>query len=397
MLLGLCAARTAAAQPQQNPREDARIHVGPLYLTPSIQLREFGVDTNVFNSSADPQSDFTFTAGPQLNLWVPVGRRAMLKTTGGADLVYFQKYGSERSINPHAQVRAELYLHRLTLFAENDLINTRQRPNYEIDVRARRLENTLRAGGELRLSTKFSVEVAGRQSVVKFDGDALFAGSYLEQSLNRDSRGVTANFRYHRTPLTTIVLRTEAARDRFSFSPLRDASTLRIQPGIEFRPPALVAGSAYLGVRRLVAEHDELPDFRGMAASARLRFRLPGATSVEFAGDRDLGYSYEPLQPYYIVDGYGATVRRRIVGSFDASLGAQRQRYSYRDLVMAGRARGVLERQDLTLIYTMSVGYTLNRDMRVGVGISRMNRTSNTNRFAEYEGFRVGTSVTYGL
>jgi hypothetical protein len=397
LLVGLCGAHTAAAQPRQNPREDARIHVGPLYLTPTVQLREFGLDTNVFNSSADPQSDFTFTAGPQVDLWVPVGRRALLKTSGGADLVYFQKYGTERSVNPHAQVRGEVYLQRLTLFAENDVLHTRQRPNFEIDVRARRLENTIRAGAELRLSTKFSVEVAGRQSVVKFDGDAFFAGSYLEQSLNRDTRGVAASFRYQRTPLTAIVLRTEAARDRFSFSPLRDADTLRIQPGVEFRPPALIAGSAYLGLRRLTARHDALPDFRGMAGSARLRFRLPGATAVEFAGDRDLGYSYEPLQPYFVVDGYGATVRRRIVGRFDASLGGQRQRYSYRDLVLPNRTGIQPERQDLTLVYTMSIGYTLNRDMRVGLGVSRMNRTSNTNRFAAYEGFRVGTSVTYGL
>ena len=36
------------------------------------------------------------------------------------------------------------------------------------------------------------------------------------------------------------------------------------------------------------------------------------------AGDRDLGYSYEELQPYFVVDGYGVTVRRQIVGRFDA-------------------------------------------------------------------------------
>ncbi len=96
--------------------------------------------------------------------------------------MYFQTYASERSVNPHALVRGELYLQRLTLFAENDLLNTRQRPNYEIDARARRLENTIRLGGELRLSPKFSVELAGRQSLVKFDGDASFSGSYLEQS-----------------------------------------------------------------------------------------------------------------------------------------------------------------------------------------------------------------------
>jgi len=375
------------------------MHVGPVYLTPGLQVRDIGIDTNVFNTNADPKSDFTFTIGPKADVWVPVARRALVKASGGADVVYFQNYASERSINPHAQVRGELYLQRVTLFAENDLVNTRQRPNFEIDVRARRLENTVRVGGELRVSTKLSAEVSGRQSIVKFDGDAIFAGSYLQESLNRDSKGVSASVRYRLTPLTTIAVRTEAFQERFAFSPLRDADTIRIQPGIEFRPPALVAGSAYVGVRRFAARHDELPDYKGMVGSARLRFRLRGATSVEFSGDRDLSYSYERLQPYYIVNGYGVSVRRQIAGRFDASVAAQRQRYDYRDLMTPGLGLGParVAREDTTNIYSLSAGYTLNRDMRVGLSISRIDRNSNANTYAVYEGFRVGTSVTYGL
>ena len=401
LTLGLLSARSAAAQPQgaDDLRTQARIHVGPLYVTPGLQFREIGIDTNVFNSAVDPKSDFTFTVGPEAHVWLPVARRALLRTSAGADLVYFQKYGSERSVNPHAEVRGELYLQRLTLFGENELVNTRQRPNFEIDVRARRLENTLRVGGQLRLSSKFAVEVAGRQSLVRFDGDAVFSGSYLEDVLNRDSRGVSATARYRRTPLTTIVVRAEKSRERFASSPLRDADTLRIEPGVEFRPPALISGSGYLGVRRLDPLHKELPAFRGMVGSGRLRFRLPGAATVEFAGDRDLSYSFERLQPYYVVDGYGVTLRRQIVRRFDASVTGQRQLYSYRDLIVPDRVttRPGAGRQDTTVIYSMSVGYIPNRDSRVGVVVSRMSRDSNAYQYAVYEGFRVGTTVTYGF
>jgi hypothetical protein len=199
--------------------------------------------------------------------------------------------------------------------------------------------------------------------------------------------------------LTTIVVRTDVSHDRFASSPLRDANTLKIQPGVEFSPRALISGSGYLGVRRLVPLHDELPGFRGLAGSGRLRFRLPAATTVEFAGDRDLAYSYEPLQPYFIVDGYGVTVRRQIARGFDVSVGGQRQQYSYRDLIVLspGRAPAGLGREDTTVIYSVSVGRALNRDARLGVGVSHLRRHSNLNRFAEYDGFRIGTSVTYGF
>src|SRR4029450_11845303 len=110
-------------------------------------------------------------------------------------------------------------------------------------------------------------------------------------------------------PLPPIVVRTEQSHERFVSAPLRDADTFRIEPGVEFRPPALIAGSGHLGIRHLNPLHKEMPAFSGMVGSGGLRCRLPGATTFEFSGDRDLSYSYERLQPYYIVDGYGATLR----------------------------------------------------------------------------------------
>jgi len=78
LALGLGLTRGAAAQSQRNedPRTEAKIHFGPVYVTPEVQLRQIGVDTNVFNSGINPKSDFTFTVGPEAHVWVPIGRRA---------------------------------------------------------------------------------------------------------------------------------------------------------------------------------------------------------------------------------------------------------------------------------------------------------------------------------
>ena len=165
----------------------------------------------------------------------------------------------------------------------------------------------------------------------------MFEGSSLEKSLNRDTRGISATVRYRRTPLTTIVMRTEKAQERFASSPARDADILRIEPGVEFRPPALISGSGHLGFRRLAPLHDVLPEFHGLVGSGRLRFRLPGATSVEFAGDRDLSIrtkSFNPTHSQRLRRDRAAPDRAR----FDASVSGQRQRYSYRDLIVPGSA-----------------------------------------------------------
>jgi len=112
------AAQSAGAERIDEVRREAASHVGPVYLTPKVFLRELGVDSNVFNSAGDPQSDFTFTVAPQVDVWLPVARRALFQGTAGSDLVWYANYGSERSIDPQFAGRGEIYLRRITLFAE---------------------------------------------------------------------------------------------------------------------------------------------------------------------------------------------------------------------------------------------------------------------------------------
>src|SRR5690349_7723661 len=43
------AAAQSGAEAVEDVRQNARIHAGPLYATPSVMLKEFGIDNNVFN------------------------------------------------------------------------------------------------------------------------------------------------------------------------------------------------------------------------------------------------------------------------------------------------------------------------------------------------------------
>ena len=70
----LIGSASVSAQTQDDPIERTRFQVGPLGLTPSIALTNFGVDSNVFNESEHSKSDFTFTVSPQLDAWLRAGR-----------------------------------------------------------------------------------------------------------------------------------------------------------------------------------------------------------------------------------------------------------------------------------------------------------------------------------
>ncbi len=389
-------------------RKDARSHVGPFYVTPRITLKELGVDSNVFNAAGEPESDFTATLTPSADIWVPVARRALLQTTVGSDLVWYTNFDSERSIDPHVTSRAEFYLRRITLFVDGGYRNTRQRLNYEVDLRARHIEQAAEAGIAVRLTPKFSIETAGHFADLRFDGDTSFEGIRLQRTLNQETRGYSATARHHLTPLTTLALRYEQLEDSFEFSPARDSKSFRVMPGIEFKPRALISGSAYVGYREFKPKTDgSLPKFSGLVAQLGLSYTLLSSTTFGVTYSRDLTYSYEVLQPFFINNAVGASIRRALGRRFDVLVSADRFEYAYENLLIEPPVTddplGVVpvtapaeRRVDTTWNYAASVGYRVGTG-RIGFGVAYWERDSSQRVFRSYDNLRFGTTVTYGF
>jgi putative beta-barrel porin BBP2 len=399
VLPSVAAAQTSSSQAIDEVRKESRMHVGPFYMTPTILMKEFGMDTNVFNQVDEQKKDFTFTLTPKANVWVPFARRALFTTTAAADIVWYAKYGTERSVNPQFTARGEVYLNRITIFAENAYLNTRQRPNYEIDLRSRHLENDASVGGQVKLTPKFSVEAAAVRGITRYEADAFFDGTSLRETLNRDTTGFRTVARHRATPLTTVAVRYERMHDRFPFSPSRDSDSYRLMPGLEFKSRALINGSAYVGYRRFTPRSaGDLPEFSGLVSQLGLSYTLLGSTTFGVSYRRDLTYSYETLQPFFVNDSAGVSMRRAVGGRFDLLVSADRHKYSYQDLLVQAPGLGLTpERIDTTWNYAGSIGYRVGRDGRVGVGVSYYDRQSTTRNFRAYNGLRIGSVFTFGL
>jgi hypothetical protein len=384
------------AQTPEEVRSDAQIHLGAFYITPRFAVKEFGVDTNVFHDD-QARRDFTFTFTPSARVSTPFGRRAVVTTTVATDIVYYQRFASERSINPDVTFRTKLFLGRLEPFAETGYLHTRQRPNQEIDARSLREEQSFKGGARIKFASKTSVDLSVEQRNVDYAAEERFNDVQLQETLNRRTHRRLLEARYDATPLTTFTLRSEAVRDRFEFSPLRDANSSAVIPGVEFKARALVSGHARIGARRFSPVNTTLSPFSGAVASASLSYTLQGTTRMTFSADRDLTYSYERLQPYYVLNGIGVWIRRQVVGAFDITLGAQRQRHNYRNLILPGATVDDLNRVDTVRGVTGSLGYRIGNTMRAGFGLTYRERESNSMRFRDYRGFRFITTLDYEL
>src|SRR3954470_14099629 len=348
------AAAQSGADAVEDVRQNARIHAGRLYASPSLMLKEFGIDNNVFNVYGDrQQSDFTLTFAPKADLWLTVAKRAVIRATTAADLVWYEKFAGERSVDPTAALRGELYLQRITLFGEGSYLNTRQRPNQDIDVRARHVDQQVTGGTRVALTPEVSVELAARQMTTRYDPTIEYDNTSLQRTLNRDNEMIGIRARYRLTSLNSLALRYERERDTFELSPWRDSESYRVMPGVEFKPRALVNGTAYVGYRKFTpADPTILPGFEGLVAQLTMSYTLLGATTFGVSGSRDLTYSYEELQPFFIDNSVGASVRRALGRRFDVLASADRHLYEYQqlltsDLPLAERA----PRTDLTWNY----------------------------------------------
>jgi Putative beta-barrel porin 2 len=394
----MAAAQTTGAERIDEVRREASGHLGPLYFTPQLLLKELGVDSNVFNAAGEPKSDFTFTVGPTADVWLPVARRALFQARVGTDLVYYATYATERSIDPQFLGRGEVYIRRITLFAEGEYLNTRQRLNYEVDVRARHLETNATAGAAVRLTPKFSVELAGHIDETRFDADEELGGVRLQRTLDHKTTGYSVAARHRVTPLTTLVVRYEGIEDEFPFSPLRDSRSVRVMPGVEFKPRALIKGSAYVGYRRFTPSvAGVLPEFSGLVAQLGLSYTLLGSTTFGVSYARDLTYSYDEGRPFFINNWVGASVRRALGRRFDVQVSADRHLYAYQDLLVQPIVDLALApRTDTTWNYAGGIGYRLGKG-RVGFGVSYWERESTTRTLSNYDNLRFGTTVTYGF
>jgi hypothetical protein len=390
----VCAGRAWAQTEIDDVRKNSRVHFDDLYVTPTFQVKEFGLDTNVYNANGTTTPDFTATFSPGADLALPIARRALITSHVDSDFVYYAKYASQRSIDPNVTLQGKLFLHRITLFADSNYLNSRQPVNQEIDLRAQRTDKGASGGVDVRIFPKLDVSISAHTGSIRYAADQVFRGVDLEQSLADDLKTGMVAANYHLTPLTTLVLRTEVQEDRFLYSPQKSSDSYSIMPGVEFKPRALISGSAYIGFRQFNPLEAVVPKFSGLVADLSLRYTLRSATAFTVTANRDVQVSYEESEPYYISTSVGLLVRRQLVGSFDMTFGIQRFNYAYQDLVGVNPE---VPRVDITYNYSTDVGYRLGRRSRVGVGVVYATRDSNQVEDVGYSRLRVGSTFNYGF
>jgi hypothetical protein len=399
LFLLVAAAASATAQEstdasERDPSQAARFRLGPLRFTPSISLTNLGIDNNVFNDPLNPKQDTVGAAGPAVDLWMHAGR-SLFSGKASVEYLYFDTYENERAWNSSHRARWEVPLSRFIPFIEGSYANTKNRSGYEIDARLRQTDQNVRLGTELALSSQMRLVLSGARSRLAYDEQESVLASAAAAALNRWSNTETMQLRYKLTTLTTFVVNAQAVQDRFEGEALRNANSIAVMPGFEMKPSALVSGRVLVGMRDFAPLQTIVPPYRGPVASVDATY-IVRATRLAMKVSRDVNYSYQAVQPYYALTDVGLAVTQRLTYTWDVVLSAARQTLDYTAIRTAGQA-STDPQIDTVHQFSAGFGYRIGHTLRLGVDGIYFHRRSSNVALRDFEGFRAGASVTYGL
>jgi hypothetical protein len=370
-----------------------RFIFGPLGVTPRIALKDVGIDSNPRNQAENPERDFTATLVPGVDTYLRIGRGRLTGKTS-VEYLYFSKLDEQRSFNFNQELRAEVVLNRVAPFVAAGYLRTRQRPNLEIDTRVQQKTRFAGGGTTLRLGSKTSLELEARRVQLTY-GDGTYGDPLIAQALDRDSDALAWTSKVVLTPLTTFAVRAESRRDRFKFNPIRSSDSVSVLPGFQFKPSALIAGKVSAGFRRFDAIDASVPDFSGLIGELDASYTWQERTRFGFKASRDVEYSVEDIQPYFVANGGGLEITQIIGLNWFAVARGSRTRLVYRNYIGGLVPVGEIGRSDRVDTYGAGFGRRLGDDVRVSLDVNKVRRLS-TVPSRQYEGYRVGVSISYG-
>ena len=372
-----------------------RVRLGPLWMNPTVALMNIGIDNNVFNEPEDlhPKRDFTFTLTPAADMWLGMGRTWVVGRIS-EDLNWYQTYASERNASTSYSAGWNVPLARFGVKINAARRNARDRPGFEIDARSDRAETRYTGLVELRMLSKTFIGVTGRRERIDYDKSVIFLNSNLQFELNHTTTGAGLSLRHQLTPLTSLSLTAAKSEDRFEFSPLRDSTSTSVAGNVTFDRFALIRGGATVGYTNFHVDSPGVADFQGITAAINLAYTLLGSTRFAVDAGRDVQYSYDVNQPYYVQTRVGGSVAQQIFGPLDVVVRGSYATLAYRDRI--GVAPSLSNRIDNVQSYGGGLGYHIGRDTRLGFNVDRSHRTSELSGH-EYKNLTFGSSVTYGF
>lgn len=380
----------------QNAATTGRFVSGPLVWTPTLQLREAGIDSNVFNEpTGSAKDDRVATASSQVNSVLTLGI-LQASTQGSLDYMYFDRYTQERGFNRRVASHIEFPVTRFSPDVTLTWGKVKERAGNEIDTRAPRTDWGYAFGLQTRVTPRVALTATAGRDQTTYEEGVTFRDVELANQLNRQTTRGDLLARVTLTPFTSLVLDGDISRDEFPLRPDAATDNARASVAFEFAPDAVIRGRVQVGYHSLKPHHagvapTTMVPFDGVTSVTDVGYTLLGVTRFTGRFSRDSNYSISTTQPLYVSTAYGLDILQALVGPLDLALHAGRDRLEYPESVLAAA------RTDRADSFGGGLSIRVAEETVVALLYEADQRRSSAGAQFGYDRRRIYTTVTYGF
>lgn len=344
--------------------------VGRVRFAPGLTIREIGWDSNVFDEpeSESPKEDYVAAIQPDVSAFTRL-RFLRLSAYAGSELTYYRTHDSQRSVGHQVRARADVLLSRIRPFIGVGQVETRTRPNGEVDTRADRQEEELSGGLAFDVSPNALVYGAAYRLGIVYE-DALEDGVNLGETLTRNDYSYEAGMKTDLTPLLSMQLVAGYRRDEFTFEPIRNSQSWSGRATFRFAPEAVVSGVVSAGYRDMDFVDPELNSFRGFVGTGSVTYSFLEVGRLSVALTRGVEYSFDSAEAYYIEQSATVAYTHRLFGKVDAQVRGSRASFDYDARLNQPSHTDTLDTA------AGSVGYNLRNRTRIALNYEYARRRS---------------------
>jgi hypothetical protein len=363
---------------------------GPFRIQPVLMLRNAGYDSNVYQST-NPIKDFSFTAGPAFNIYLPIKSKILFQIYESPQYVYFKETARERTWNNYFRGEVHFLFNKWLFSASLGLSNAREKWNTEIDIRPRRKEESFQGSFLWQASRKTSFSISYKKA--KYDYESIeYERFNVKEQLNREENYL--NFVGYYQLSSRMRMFVDGEYGVFSFdnpSSLRDSRSYGVYTGFEFSPLGKIRGRIHLGYKFFDSLAPESQDYKGIVGDTNVQVRLLWPLSIRAMYRRDIQFSLWYNNTYFLENkaGGGASFyvfKRKVRLDYDYSLGINSYPESSKQVTV--------RREDNYEEHSVGIYFRLKENIGIGMTAGRWKREINISKEKSERGF-VGLNLTY--
>lgn len=295
---------------------------GALRYNAAFQVDSAGYDSDIyFGQLANRVPDFMLSAGPDLQVFLPIKKRVIFEIADSPRYVFFAKTARERALNNIFNGNLNVIFDRIYIQGGAGLTNAKQRLSSELNLNVRLKTEDLsglilwQASRETSFAlqyvrTKYTYEYLASETTdigANLDRIESFARAlaYLQQ---KSRVRLYLNLEYGTYTFTDRISSFKNSRSYGSYA------------GLEFVPPAGgydtetsgMRGSLSLGYKHLNVIDPSQKDYSGLAGSAEVSLGIIRRTALRLFFSRGPQFSVYSGQTYYLQTAYGAGLSRSL-------------------------------------------------------------------------------------